>query len=77
MEKTSNIQVVKTQVPSRRHICSRHGLYRFEQPKQPKGWVKRKRETSSLARSEHSCVRKALLEMVNFALNYNGGMCSR
>jgi hypothetical protein len=34
-----------------------------------KGGVRRRRETSSLARSNHSCVRNALLEMVNGALN--------
>jgi hypothetical protein len=33
-----------------------------------KGGVLRKRETSSLARFDHSCVRSALLEMVNGAL---------
>jgi hypothetical protein len=31
--------------------------------------VRRRRETSSLIRFNHSCVRKALLEMVNGALN--------
>jgi hypothetical protein len=30
-----------------------------------KGGVLRKRETSSLVRSDHSCVRNAMLEMVN------------
>jgi hypothetical protein len=34
-----------------------------------KGGVKHRRETSSLARFDHSCVRNALLEMVNVALN--------
>jgi hypothetical protein len=34
-----------------------------------KGAVGRRHETSSLARSNHSCVRNALLEMVNGALN--------
>jgi hypothetical protein len=34
-----------------------------------KGGVRRRRETSSLVRSNHSCVRNALLEMVNGALN--------
>jgi hypothetical protein len=34
-----------------------------------KGGVRRRRETSSLAGSNHSCVRNALLEMVNGALN--------
>jgi hypothetical protein len=39
------------------------------QPKKPtKGGVLRKGETSSLARFDHSCVRKALLEMVKGAL---------
>jgi hypothetical protein len=33
-----------------------------------KGGVLRKRETSCLARFDHSCVRNALLEMVNGAL---------
>jgi hypothetical protein len=34
-----------------------------------KGGVRRRRETSSLAGSNRSCVRNALLEMVNGALN--------
>jgi hypothetical protein len=34
-----------------------------------KSGAKRRRETSSLARPNHSCVRNALLEMVNGALN--------
>jgi hypothetical protein len=34
-----------------------------------KGEVRRRRETSSLAGSNHSCVRNALLEMVNGVLN--------
>jgi hypothetical protein len=34
-----------------------------------KGGVRRRRETSSLARSNHSCIRNALLEMINGALN--------
>jgi hypothetical protein len=36
--------------------------------KQTNGGVLSKRETSSLARSDHSCVRNALLEMVKGAL---------
>jgi hypothetical protein len=40
-----------------------------------KGGVLRKRDTSSLARLDHSCVRNALLEMVNVPSNYNTG-CS-
>jgi hypothetical protein len=42
-----------------------------------KGGVLCKRKTSSLARFDHSCVRNALLEMVNCAWNYNGGVCLR
>jgi hypothetical protein len=34
-----------------------------------KGRVRRKRETSSIARFDHSCLRNALLDMVNVALN--------
>jgi hypothetical protein len=37
------------------------------------GGVLHKRQTSSLARFHHSCVRNAFLEMVKGALNYNGG----
>jgi hypothetical protein len=48
------------------------------QPKRlTKGGVRRMRETSSLARSNHSCVRNALLEMVNGALNWNWEFCLR
>jgi hypothetical protein len=48
------------------------------QPKRlTKGGVRRRRETSSLARSKHSCVRNALLEMVNGALNWNWEFCLR
>jgi hypothetical protein len=42
-----------------------------------KGGVRRRRETSSLARSNHSCVRNPLLEMVNGALNWNWEFCLR
>jgi hypothetical protein len=38
-----------------------------------KGGVLHKRQTSSLARFDHSCLRNALLEMVEGASNYNGG----
>jgi hypothetical protein len=57
-------------------------VWRWQQKCQPtnqptkkltKGGVLRKRETSSLARFDHSCVRNALLEMVNGALQQNGG----
>jgi hypothetical protein len=50
-------------------------FYRTGKPtkKITKGRVKRRREASFLARLGHSCVRNALLEMVDGALNYNGG----
>jgi hypothetical protein len=38
------------------------------------GAVKCKRETSTIAMLDHSSIRNALLEMVNSALNYNGGV---
>jgi hypothetical protein len=42
-----------------------------------KGGVLRKRQTSSLARFNHSCVRDALLEMVKGALKLERGVCLR
>jgi hypothetical protein len=39
----------------------------------PKGGILRKRETSSLARFDHSCIRNALLEIVKGTLKRGGG----
>jgi hypothetical protein len=39
-----------------------------------KGGVKQRQKALSLPRLDYTCVRNALLEMVNGAVNYNGGM---
>jgi hypothetical protein len=50
------------------------GLPPTNQPtnQKAKGGVLRKRETSSLARFDHACVRNKLLEMEKVPQNYNG-----
>jgi hypothetical protein len=56
-------------------ICRAEVMSRANQPtkKLTKGRVKRRHETSTLARFDQSCIRNAFLEVVNVATNYNGG----